>query len=146
MLEPKEVPITGQDGKTRTYVLSKFPALAGREIVAKYPLSALPKVGDYAVNEETMLKLMGYVGVPVEGRPEPLRLTSRALVDNHVPDWETLARIEIEMMQYNVSFFGNGKASGFLELAMTKAQQLLSQMLTASSAQSSRTGKPPSTS
>lgn len=143
-LQPKETTVTGGDGVERTYVLSKFPAIAGREIVAKYPLSAVPKLGDYEVNEATMLKLMAYVGVPIEGRAEPLLLTSRALVDNHVPDWETLARVEVAMLEYNVSFFANGKASGFLQLIVTKAQALLSQTLTGSLAQLLPKEKPPS--
>lgn len=142
LLQPKEFSVTTQTGEPRVYILSKFPAIAGREIVAKYPLSAMPKVGDYAVNEETMLKLMAYVGVPREGA-EPLQLTTRALVDNHIPDWETLARIEIATMEYNVSFFGNGKASGFLDAITAKAQALLSQTLTGSLAQFLPKGKQP---
>jgi hypothetical protein len=81
----------------------------------------MPKLGDYEVNEATMLKLMAYVGVPVEGKDAPLMLNTRALVDNHIPDWETLARVEIAMMEYNVSFFANGKASGFLELIVNES-------------------------
>lgn len=142
MIEPKEVTIETQGGESRTYVLSKFPAIQGREIIAKYPLSAMPKLGDYAVNEETMLKLMAFVAVPQDGR-DPLKLTTRALVDNHVPDWETLARIEFSMMEYNVSFFGNGKGSTFLEAITQKAQQFLSKTLTDLSAQYSQKAKQP---
>ena len=49
MIQPREITIADQDGKERRYILSKFPAVEGREIVAKYPISALPKLGDYAV-------------------------------------------------------------------------------------------------
>lgn len=146
MLQPKEIRVTTQAGDERVYILSKFPALAGREIVAKYPLSAMPKLGDYGVNEETMLKLMAFVGVPVEGKDAALKLSTRALVDNHVPDWETLIRVEAAMLEYNVSFFGNGKASSFLEVIAAKAQQLLSRTLTDLSAQLSPKGGSPSTS
>lgn len=128
MLQPKEVSIKTQDGSERVYVLSKFPAIAGREIIAKYPLSAMPKLGDYAVNEETMLKLMGYVAVNIDGKP--LQLTTRALVDNHVPDFETLMRIEVAMMEYNVSFFGNGLASGSFEGLARKAISWIVRTLT----------------
>ena len=145
LLHPKEVTITTQAGEEKVYVISKFPAIQGREIVAKYPLSAVPKLGDYAVNEETMVKLMSFVGVPRE-TGEPLQLKTKALIDNHVPDWETLARIEWAMLEYNCSFFGNGRASGFLESIARKAQQLISKTLTDWSAQSSRQGKPPFTS
>jgi len=127
LLEPKEVEFTTQGGEVKTFLLSKFPAIAGREIVAKYPLSAMPKLGDYAVNEETMLKLMAFVAVSLP--TGPLRLSTRALVDNHVPDWETLARLEVGMMEYNCSFFGNGRASTFFEAIGQKAQALISKTL-----------------
>lgn len=140
MIEPKEIHIETQAGETRAYILSKFPAVQGREIIAKYPLSAVPKLGDYAVNEETMLKLMAFVAVP---RPEgaPLQLTTRGLVDNHVPDWETLARIEMAMLEYNCSFFANGKGSTFFDAITAKAQAFLSRTLTDLSGQLSQKGK-----
>lgn len=142
MIEPKEIPVETQKGEERVYILSKFPAVQGREIIAKYPLSAVPKLGDYGVNEETMLKLMAFVAVPREEGP-PLMLSTRSLVDNHVPDWETLARLEFAMLEYNVSFFANGKGSTFLEAIGKKAQAYLSRMLTDLSAQLSQKGKQP---
>lgn len=142
MIEPKEVPIPRPNGETKIFILSKFPAVQGREIIAKYPLSAMPKLGDYAVNEETMLKLMAFVGVPREDGA-PLMLTTRSLVDNHCGDWETLARVEIAMMEYNVSFFANGKGSTFLEAITQKAQQFLSKTLTDLSGQLSGKAKRP---
>lgn len=142
MIEPKEIVITTQKGENKPFIISKFPAVQGREIIAKYPLSAMPKLGDYAVNEETMLKLMAFVAVPRD-TGEPLQLTTRGLIDNHVPDWETLARIEVAMMEYNVSFFGNGKGSTFLEAITKKAQAFLSQTLTDLSGLSSQKTKRP---
>lgn len=138
LLEPKDFTVTTQAGEERTYILSKFPAVAGREIIAKYPLSAMPKLGDYAVNEETMLKLMAYVAVPTDNGELPLK--TRALVDNHVPDWETLARIEVGMMEYNCSFFGNGRASTFFAGIAQKAQALITKTLTDLSGQLSQKG------
>lgn len=145
MIEPKEIEVTDQTGKVRRFILSKFPAVQGREIVAKYPLSAMPKLGDYEVNEATMLKLMSFVAVPRENG-EPLQLSTRGLVDNHCGDWETLARVEIAMMEYNVSFFGNGKGSTLLEVITRKAQQFITKTLTDLSAQSSPKARPRSTS
>lgn len=141
MLEPKEITVQTQKGEDKVFILSKFPAVAGREIVAKYPVSAMPKLGDYAVNEETMLKLMTYVSVPTDGGS--LALSTRALVDNHVPDWETLAKLEWAMMEYNCSFFGNGRASSFFEGIAQKLQQFLMKTLTDSLAQSSQKTKQP---
>lgn len=140
LIQPKEVIIPDQSGVEKTFIISKFPAIQGREIIAKYPLSAMPKLGDYAVNEETMLKLMAFVAVPREGA-EPLALTTKALVNNHCGDWEQLARVEVAMMEYNVSFFGNGKGLTFLEAITQKAQAYLSRTLTDLSAQLSQKEK-----
>lgn len=144
MIQPKEITIKTQAGDEKEFILSKFPATVGREIFCKYPLSGLPKLGDYAVNEETMLKLMAHVCVRTDSGID-LPLKTRALVDNHIPDWETLVKLEYAMLEYNGSFFGNGKVSGFLDLMTSKVPELTSKILTALSAQSSRAEKQPST-
>jgi len=124
LIEEMEVEIETQNGDKKTYTISKFPAIAGREIICKYPTSAMPKVGDYEVNQETMLKLMKYVSC------NGVALKTQALVDNHVPDWETLGKIEAEMIGYNCSFFHNGKISGFLDRISKISNQLTSSTLT----------------
>jgi hypothetical protein len=138
LLEPKEVEING-----KMFVLSKFPAIAGREIICKYPLSGVPKLGEYAVNEETMLKLMSYVGVPSNDRP--LQLTTKALIDNHVGNWETLVQVEWAMLEYNCSFFQDGRISTFLSDIVQNLPQWTIKMLTALSQQLSPTEKQHST-
>lgn len=137
LLEPKFVTIDGKE-----FILSKFPAVAGREIIAKYPLSAIPKVGDYKVNEETMLKLMRYVAVPGNDPQHPLTLSTIALIDNHVGNWETLAKIEIEMLEFNCSFFRNGRISTFLEDTARKVPTWITRILTDLSRQLSQQEKP----
>lgn len=135
LLEPKEVEIDGYN-----FTISKFPAIAGREIVANYSLSALPKVGDYKVNEEMMLKLMSYVAIKV---PSGLmQLTTQALIDNHVKGWETLAKIEMAMMEYNCSFFQQGKISTFLDSVVEKLPSMITKILTGLSPQLSTAEKP----
>lgn len=139
MLQPLDKEIDG-----KVFVLSKFPAVAGREIVAKYPLSGMPKLGDYKVNEETMLKLMAYVAVRLDNGTT-LQLSTRALVDNHVPSWETLAKVEWAMMEYNCSFFGNGRASTFFEGIAQRLPSMITSILTDLSLQLSAKSKQPST-
>lgn len=138
-IQPKEMTIKTQAGTDKTFILSKFPATVGREIFCKYPLSGLPKVGDYAVNEETMVKCLSYAYAITEGGQQ-IRLASKAFIDNHVPDWETLVKLEYAMLEYNGSFFGNGKVSGFLELMTAKLPELTSKILTGLSQQSSVRG------
>ncbi|WP_197328959.1 MULTISPECIES: hypothetical protein [Ralstonia solanacearum species complex] len=128
LLEPREVVIKTMAGEDRTYILSKFPAIAGREIVSQYPISAVPKLGDYKTNEALMLKIMGFVAIPAENGE--LRLSTAALVDNHVPDYETLMKIEFHMMDYNTSFFSSGKVSTFLGNVEGKATAWISKTLT----------------
>lgn len=140
--EPKEITIPDQNGNDRAYTISKFPAIAGREIVTQYPLTALPKVGEYSTNEALMLKLLGYVAVKTsKGTSE--RLRTRELIDNHVPDYETLMRLEGEMMAYNCSFFLNGRASTFLGALAQKVPPLITKILMALSEQSPPAEKPP---
>ena len=133
MIQPKTVTIETQDGEMREYVISKFSAVAGREIIAKYPLSNMPKLGEYAVSEETMLKLMAHVAVVKtndRGEAVETALKTRALVDNHVPDWETLAKLEMLTMEYNCSFFQNGKALITLQGLARKAMPKIIETLT----------------
>lgn len=126
-LEPKEIEINGA-----RFIISKLPCTAAREVVYKYSTSNIPKVGNYAASEEVMLKLVSFAArITPDGGA--LRLTSKALVDNHVPDWETLTKLEWEMMRYNCSFFQNGKASDFFQslgaLAKSKVTEILTDLL-----------------
>lgn len=145
LIKPEHRTIACGDGESKTFVISKFPAIAGREIITQYPISAVPKLGDYARNEELMVKIMGYVAV-LDSNGNELRLSTRGLIDNHVPDFECLMRLEAEMIGYNCSFFGNGKASTFLETIIKKAKEWGFRTLTEWSAQSSAKASPLSTS
>lgn len=136
-IEPIEFELNG-----KTYTLSKFPAVAGREIIAKYPLTAMPKLGDYAVNEETMLKLMRHVYIKVGDHL--IALENKTLVDNHVKSWEDLAQIEWEMLRYNCSFFQQGRISTFFADIVQKLPTLITRTLTDLSVALSEKGKQPS--
>lgn len=127
LLEPKEVEIDG-----KIFLISKFPAMAGRKIVSQYPITALPKVGDYEENEKLSLEMMNYVGVMVEGNPEPLRLSTRSLVDNHAVNWERVIKLEAALMGYNCSFFENGSLSTFLENILEMLPDWIAEIVTLS--------------
>lgn len=144
LLQPQEKEIETGDGEKRTYIISKFPATDGREIVTQYPLSGLPKIGEYKTNETLMLKLMSFVGVPREGA-DALVLSTKQLVNNHVPDFETLMRIEMAMMEYNCSFFRNGRLSTSLNDFVGKALKQIMSTLTGSLQSSPPKDSQPST-
>jgi hypothetical protein len=141
LIEPKEITID-YEGEELKFNIGKFPATAGREIITKYPVANMPKIGDYNVSEETMLKLMNYVERVYDDRVQPL--TSKILVDNHIPSWEVLARLEVEAINYNCTFFRNGKAYDFLKKSMSLAEPKIIEMLTALSGQLSQAKKQPS--
>lgn len=141
MIKPKEITISDMDGNERKYIISRVPATQAREIITQYPISAIPKLGDYSVNEAMMLKLMAHVACVTDSKE--IMLTTRSLIDNHVPDWETLAKIEMAMAEYNCSFFAAGKSSSFFEGLAVKAQALITKMLTDLLAQSSKSESQP---
>lgn len=141
LIGEKEYSVIDTAGIERSFLLSKFPAVQGREIIAKYPTTAIPKIGDYDLNEETMLKLMAFVAVVKDG--VPMLLSTKALINNHVGDWETLTKIEMAMMEYNCSFFQNGNLSNFLTGFIQTTMVKISEILTGSLAQSSPTEKQP---
>lgn len=140
LVKPKPITVTSLDGDEKVFVISRLPAVQGREIVAKYPMSALPKIGDYAANEETMLKLMSFVAV---AEADGQRLVTKALVDNHVSDWEMLFQIEKGMLAYNTSFFGNGTTWSFFGNLKQTLKAFLIETLMDLSVASSKAGKPP---
>lgn len=125
MLEPKEVVVDG-----KVYVISKFPAVAGRKIMTQYPISAIPKVGEYSTNEEMMYLIMTYVAVKNVENNTQMQLVNRDLIDNHVPNWETLMKLEYLMMEYNCSFLANGKVSTFLESIAEKLPSWITKIST----------------
>ncbi len=138
MISPKEIEL-GE----KVFLIHKIPAIPAREIITQYPISGMPKVGDYKTNEEIMLKMMAYVAVkPAEGNP--IFLKTKELVNNHVESWEDLARLEAAMIEYNCSFFQNGKASTFFAAISEKVPALILKMLTDLQAQSSVKAEQPS--
>ncbi len=139
LIKPKEIAVKDSDGDEKTFIISKIPAVDAREVLSKYPTANIPKVGEYRTSEDAMLLMLKYVAVPIEGR-EPIKLTSKALINNHVVDGEQLMRLELEMLQYNTSFFGKGGNSDFLGGLIRKYLPLIIQTATASLPQSSKPG------
>ena len=133
MLSPKTVSVTDGDGNERSFIIHKFPAVQGFEINARYPVSlaasALPKIGDWKLCEELQKKILRYVAV--ENNNQLLFLETDELVNNHVGDWESMAKVIALIMNYNNSFFRNGTISdffaGIVQQAITKFTETLSQ-------------------
>lgn len=128
LIKPRVVMIKNRDGVEKAFTISRLPATVAREVIAKYPLSNIPKLGDYQTSEEVMKKLMCYVAVDLDGREQ--RLTTAALIDNHVDDGIQLMKLEIEMIEENTGFFGLGGQRGFLDCLLEKSLLSITPMLT----------------
>lgn len=130
LIKPEEITVKDSDGGEKQFVISKLPATVCREILAKYPVSNIPKLGEYQASADAMKLLMSYVAVRVGDDGREQRLTSAALIDNHVTDGEQLLRIEFAMLEKNTSFFGRGNPSGFLDGLLKKYLPLIIQTVT----------------
>lgn len=144
---PKTVFVDDKDGNKLGFIIGQFPAIAGREIAAKYPTSvaAMAKQWEenqYGENEKIMLKAMSYVERILEDGTT-IRLTTAALIDNHVPDAECLMRLEKELLQHNFSFFEKFLSSVSSGGFMQNLVKLIMSTLTHSLQQSSKQEKLP---
>lgn len=138
MIDEKELEVNGIK-----FIIGKFPATVGREIITQYPISGLPKIGDYKTNESLMVRILGYCD-KLNADGHRINLSSKTLIDNHVPDWETLIKLEWEIMKYNCSFLASGEALNFWQILSNLADKKITEILTRSLAQLSQAEKQPS--
>lgn len=119
----KDVEIGG-----KTYTINKFKPTDGRKIVAGYPLTLAPKIGDYAANEQLMQLLMSYVEVHLADGSK-MKLTTKALIDNHVPEWDDLVSLEYQTLQANCKFMQGEGLHSFMDLIKEAASKYLVEIM-----------------
>lgn len=129
MIEPKEITIDGKQ-----FTLGKFPSMAGRDIVATYLSAPASDKGTY--------KLMNYVYVKAENGSD-IALSTQQLIDRYTGNWETLIKLEKASIEYNTSFFQNGKISAFFGNFAQNLPVWISKILTDLLARLSQTEKQP---
>lgn len=115
-LEPKEVEIEDKVANVKkVFVISKIPAFQARTIMLNYvPTQILNFNKDEKKVEEMIMKLLFFVGVKLDdGRV--VRLETRDLINNHCPSFETIIQLEAQMIDYNTSFFHDGKGLTFFQ-------------------------------
>lgn len=136
LIKPEDFTIEYENEKgdtvSKTFILSNFDAVTGREIISLYPTTMLPPKfgGEYKSNKEIMNKLMSFVAIRSNG--VEIRLTTDELINNHCTTWEILAKVETEMMKKNCSFFRDGRSWDFLENLTQVFLKRLSETLTPS--------------
>ena len=139
MIKPKTITVKDIDGQQREFIITRFPATDGMEILYKLPTAALPKIGDFNTLKEARNDIFKFVYVNIGEKDMPL--STKALIDNHTGDAETAIKVMKEIIEYNYSFFQNGILSVFLERVAKKIPDIAQEILTRFSQQSSKRGK-----
>lgn len=125
LLEPKTVDINGYK-----FIISKMPCTVAQEVIFKLPTGLVPLISQYSQAEEMAFKMLSYCErVYTDGRAN-VPLISKAIIDNHVPDFQTLMKLEQECLQYNYDFFEQGKVLSFLNKGLSLAESKASGILT----------------
>ena len=125
LLEPKEVEINGQK-----FIISKMPCTVAQEVIFNLPNGLIPIISDFKKAEEQAFKMLAYCErVYTDGRSS-VPLISKAIIDNHVNDFDTLRKLEWECLQYNFNFFADGRALNFLNEGVSLVKSNLSEILT----------------
>lgn len=125
LLQPKTVDINGYK-----FIISKMPCTVAQEVIFKLPTGFVPLISQYSQAEEMAFKMLSYCErVYTDGRAN-VPLVSKAIIDNHVPDFQTLMKLEQECLQYNYDFFAQGKVLSFLNKGLSLAESKASGILT----------------
>lgn len=135
-LKPKEVEIEDKVANEKNmYVISKIPAFEAVSIFdQELPALAMNMLNINNLSRERIkeltLNIMQYVAIKKEDRLIPL--STAALIDNHCPSFETVNQLLAQMINYNTSFFKDGKSLNFLKrleaLATEKITGILVQL------------------
>ncbi len=127
LIEPKEIEINGN-----TFIISKMPCTVAQEVLFKLPTGLMPFIKDFNQSQEMAFKMLWYC-LRCYSDKEPIQLTSKALIDAHVPDFDTLIKLEKECVSYNFDFFQGGKVwdslNKVVSLAESKASGILTDLL-----------------
>ena len=111
LLQPTEITITDINDQEHRYNIGKVPYMAGgRELAVDYLASA--KRGNYKRNQELAAMMFKHIeAITPDG--DHIRLTTSALVDNHVPDIPTGLKLELAIAEHNLGFSIAGKIRVF---------------------------------
>lgn len=125
LLEPKQIEINGCK-----FIISKMPCTTAQEVLINLPQGFIPILSDFSRYKQYIYKMLSYCErVYTDGRGN-IALVSEALIDNHVPNFDTLYKLEFECLNYNYDFFKDGRAWTFLNQGVSLVKSNLSEILT----------------
>lgn len=124
LLSPKEVTINGC-----RFLISRMPCMTAQEVIVRIPAGILPLINQYAISEEMVVKMLSCCQRMYDDKPN-VPLISKEIINNHVPDFDTLLQLENECLKYNYDFFNQGKVLTFLAQGLSRVESSLSGILT----------------
>lgn len=125
LLQPENVEINGYK-----FIISKMPCTVAQEVLCQLPAGLIPIISQFSKSEEQLFKMLSYCErVYTDGRAN-VPLISKTIIDNHVPDFNTLMKLEWEALQYNFDFFKQGRLLNFLNEGLSLAESKTSGILT----------------
>ena len=124
LLSPKEVTINGCK-----FLISRMPCMTAQEVIVRIPAGILPLINQYAISEEMVVKMLSCCQRMYDDKPN-VPLISKEIINNHVPDFDTLLQLENECLKYNYDFFNQGKVLTFLAQGLSRVESSLSGILT----------------
>lgn len=109
LIDSERKKFIGVDEKEYIYQIGKVPWMGGgREILAEYIPSGLPKVGDYKKNEGlARILYANAIAIDSEGNHHPL--TTDSMINNHIPDVKVAMELEAAVFDKSTDFLILGK-------------------------------------
>ena len=124
LLKPKEVEIKGSK-----FIISQMPCTVAQEVAFKLPPGLIPIVGNFTQAEDMYIKMLSYCE-RVYDDGSHVKLISKDIIDNNLPDFETLLLLEKEVIEYNFGFFDTDKLLTLLNGLLSRAESKVSGILT----------------
>lgn len=128
LIKPKEIELKDLDGNTHKFIISRFNALDGYELISNFPKTMFNKGESFKDHKEVLIKIFSHVEA-FKQDGNTIRLTSEALINNHIPDYELLMKILKEVGTYNSSFLGNVNGLSIIDQIKTKLPTLAQKIL-----------------
>lgn len=123
LLKPKSIEIKGCK-----FIISQLPCTAAQEIAVRLPQGLIPILGNFTHAEEMYIKMLSYCErVYDDGRH--VKLINKDIIDNNIPDFETLLKLEREVIEYNYGFFDIEKVLILLNDLLSRVESKASGIL-----------------
>lgn len=120
----KEIEINGCK-----FLISKMPCLMSQEVLIRIGQGLLPMINQYQITEDMAVKMLSRCQRIYGDKPN-VPLISKEIIENHIPDFQTLMLLEKELLELNYGFFDFGSLLNFLSEGLSLAESKLSKMLT----------------